>query len=210
MAPSPAFVVGLTGGLASGKSSVARLFAALGVPVVDADEVAREVVEPGRPALAAIRKRFGDEVLDAQGRLDRAGMRRRVFADASARAELEAIVHPHIRESMDRRLAAADGPYAIAMIPLLLETGQAERFDCVLVVDTSRETQISRARTRDGSSQRTLEGILAAQMDRDARLARADDVIHNDGDIDELRAQVERLHARYLAKAARLRAGRHQ
>lgn len=210
MSQSPAFVVGLTGGIASGKSTVARLFAALGVPVVDADEVAREVVEPGRPALAAIRERFGEGVLDAQGRLDRPGMRRRIFADASARADLESILHPRIRERMDRRLAEADAPYAIAMIPLLLETGQAQRFACVLVVDAPRDAQISRARSRDGSSQDTLEGILAAQMDRDTRLARADDVIHNDGDVEELRTQVQRLHERYLAKAARLRADHHQ
>ena len=122
-------------------------------------------------------------------------------------------IDPHLYKASEgdmRRLAAADGPYAIAMIPLLLETGQAERFACVLVVDAPREAQLNRARNRDGRSQDTLEGILAAQMDRDTRLARADDVIHNDGDIEELRAQVERLHARYLAKAARLRAGHHQ
>jgi dephospho-CoA kinase len=137
-------------------------------------------------------------------------MRRLVFADEAARSGLEAILHPLIRERMEQRLAQADAIYAIAMIPLLLETGQAKRFHRVLVVDAPREAQIRRARTRDGSSQDTLEGILAAQMDRDTRLARADDIIHNDGGIDDLKAQVEHLHERYLAEAARLRADRHQ
>ena len=210
MPTRPAFIVGLTGGIASGKSTVGRLFSSLGVIVVDADAVAREVVEPGGPALEAITARFGSDVLDAEGRLDRAGMRRRIFADSKARADLEAILHPRIRERMDAQLDAARSPYAIAMIPLLLETAQEDRFHRILVVDTPRDTQIHRARARDGSTLETLEGILEAQVDRNTRLRRADDVIHNDADMEHLRAQVQRLHERYLAEAVRLRADHHQ
>lgn len=203
---APAFIVALTGGIASGKSTVARLFEALRVPVVDADAVAREVVAPGTTALDAVRARFGDEMIGTDGQLDRARLRARVFADASARKDLEAILHPHIRCIMEQRLRAARAPYAIAMIPLLLETGQQDRYDRVLVVDVSRHTQLQRAGARDGTSRETLQGILAAQIDRDQRLALADDVIDNEGGPQALRAQVERLHASYLARAARLRA----
>ncbi len=201
-------IVGLTGGIASGKSTAARLFQRLGVPVVDADQIARDVVEPGEPALEAIRERFGDGVLDARGALDRARLRECVFADPAARADLEDILHPRIREVMDARLAALDTPYAIAMIPLLLETGRAARVDRVLVVDLPREAQVARARARDGSTRETVEGILDAQVDRDTRLARADDVIVNDGPPEALRPQVERMHERYLELAARLRPDR--
>lgn len=210
MSDAPALVVGLTGGIASGKSTVARLFESLGVPVVDADAIAREVVEPGSPALEAVRERFGDGVLDAAGRLDRAALRRRVFRDGAAREALEAILHPRIRERMDQRLARIAAPYAIAMIPLLLETGQQGRFDRILVVDTPREEQIRRAQARDGSAREVIEGILDAQADRDTRLRKADDVIHNDGTPQALRAQVEHLHRSYLARAARLRADPHR
>jgi len=206
----PALVVGLTGGIASGKSTVARLFQALGVPVIDADQAARDAVAPGSEGLAAIRERFGDEMLGPDGTLDRTRMRRCVFADDAARHALEAIVHPEVRRLMDRRLAAADAPYAISMVPLLLETGQADRVDRVLVVDTPPAKQIARARARDGSSLEVIEGILRAQASRDARLARADDVIHNDDSPAGLESQVERLHRRYLDLAARLRADPHQ
>ena len=203
---APSLIVGLTGGIASGKSTVARLFAQLGVPVVDADAVAREVVAPGCEALQAIRARFGDQVLSADGQLNRARLRALVFADESARKDLERLVHPHVRRIMAQRLRAADAPYAIAMVPLLLETGMQDRYQRVLVVDVSRATQLERARDRDGSSSETLQGILEAQLDRDSRLALADDVIDNEGVPQDLAAQVERLHAYYLAMAARLRA----
>ena len=206
----PALVVGLTGGLASGKSTVARLFRALGVPVIDADEAAREAVAPGSDGLAAIRERFGDEVLGPDGALDRVRMRQRVFADEEARRALEAIVHPAVRRIMDARLAACAAPYAISMVPLLIETGQADRVDRVLVVDTPPAKQIERARARDGSSRDVIEGILRAQASRDARLARADDVIHNEDSPAALQPQVERLHRSYLGLAARLRADPHQ
>jgi len=203
---APSLIVGLTGGIASGKSTVARLFQDLGIPVVDADAVAREVVAPGTAALDAIRKRFGEQMIGDDGQLDRAGLRAQVFADATARRDLESILHPSIRRIMERRLRAARAPYAIAMVPLLLETGQQDRYGRVLVVDVSRETQLQRAGARDGTCRETLEGILAAQLERERRLALADDVIDNEGGPRELRAQVERLHSFYLAQAARLRA----
>jgi dephospho-CoA kinase len=202
----PTLIVGLTGGIASGKSTVAALFRSLGVPVVDADEAAREAVAPGSEGLAAVRAHFGDEVLAPDGTLDRARMRRLVFADPQARRALEAIVHPEVRRIMDARLACADAPYAISMVPLLLETGQEHGVDRVLVVDLSPQEQVARARTRDGSSREVLEGVLRAQVDRETRLRLADDVIHNDGPPDVLRTQVEALHHRYLELAARLRA----
>ena len=205
----PALIVGLTGGIASGKSTVARLFRCLGVPVVDADEAAREAVAPGSAGLAAVRARFGDGVLAEDGSLDRAGMRRLVFADPEARRDLEAIVHPEVRRIMSARLAAEEAPYAISMVPLLLETGQERSVDRVLVVDLAPEEQLARASERDGGSREVLEGVLRAQVDRETRLRRADDVIHNDGPPAALRAQVEALHRRYLGLAGRLRADPH-
>jgi dephospho-CoA kinase len=203
----PALIVGLTGGIASGKSTVAQLFRSLGVPVVDADEAARKAVAPGSEGLAAVRERFGDSVLAQDGTLDRVRMRRLVFANPSARRALEAIVHPEVRRIMDAQLISADAPYAISMIPLLLETGQERRVDRVLVVDLPAEAQVARATARDSSSSpETLEGVLRAQVDRETRLRRADDVIHNDGPPEALRPQVEALHRRYLELAARLRA----
>lgn len=203
---APSLIVGLTGGIASGKSTVAHLFEQRGVPVVDADAVAREVVAPGTPALQAIRARFGERIIGADGALDRARLRAEVFADRHAREDLEAILHPRIRRVMAQRLRAACAPYAIAMIPLLLETGQQDRYQRVLVVDVSRETQLRRASERDDTSRETLQGILDAQLDRDRRLALADDVIDNDSDPQHLPAQVDRLHQAYLDLAARLRA----
>ena len=203
-------VIGLTGGIASGKSTVARLFQTLGAPVVDADRVARDVVAPGTPGLAAVRERFGESVIDSEGALDRARLRERVFADASARADLEAILHPRIRQRMDAILDAMDAPYAIAMIPLLLEADQHTRVDRVLVVDAPAELQIARARARDGSPLATLEAILAAQTDRASRLDSADDVIRNDAGPEALEPQVRKLHRDYLALAARLRARSHR
>ena len=201
--PRPALVVGLTGGIASGKSTVGRLFEAHGVVVVDADQLAREVVAPGSDGLAAVCARFGEDVLDADGALDRSRMRERVFSDPRARADLEAIIHPRVRAAMDERLAEARSAYAMAMIPLLLETGQQQRFDRILVVDVPRDLQIARVQARDGSTLQVVEGILAAQVDRDHRLSVADDVISNDADLASLEAAVARLHERYLALATR-------
>lgn len=206
----PALVVGLTGGLASGKSTVARLFEELGAPVIDADAIAREVVAPGEPALDAIRACFGNEMLNSDGSLDRARLREAVFSSPDQRRALEKILHPRIRARMNERLAALDAPYAILMVPLLLETGQDATVDRVLVVDAPRALQLERARARDGSRANTLEGILQAQLNRETRLDRADDVIVNDGSMEALRADVRRLHEVYRAPGSRLRVPKHQ
>lgn len=202
--------IGLTGGLASGKSTVGRLFEKLGVPIIDADKVARDIVAPESPALQAIVEHFGATILDDAGALDRARLREVVFAHEDERLQLEAILHPLIQQEMGRRLRELDVPYAISIIPLLLENNQGGRFDRILVVDTLPCKQLARAHARDGSTPDTLQGILDAQMDRDTRLAQADDVIHNDNGVQELRPQVELLHERYLALAARLRADPHR
>ena len=202
--------IGLTGGLASGKSTVGRLFEKLGVPIIDADKVARDIVAPGSPALQAIVEHFGATILDHTGALNRARLREVVFAHADKRRQLEAILHPRIQQEMTKQLRELDAPYAISIVPLLFESNQGRRFDRILVIDTLPCKQLARAQARDGSTPDTLQGILDAQIDRDTRLAQADDVIHNDNGIQELRPQVELLHERYLALAARLRAERHR
>ncbi len=201
--------VALTGGIASGKSAVAALFEARGVPVVDSDAIAREIVAPGSPALEAIRRRFGERILQGDGTLDRRALREQVFADPVARRDLEAITHPAIRARMQEWSQAVTGPYQIHMIPLLVESGGRRDFDRVLVVDCPEELQIQRVMQRDGVDANSARNILAAQASRAARLAIADDVIVNDGDRDKLSHDVDALHQRYLqlsvyaAKAAR-------
>lgn len=204
--PGRRFRVGLTGGIASGKSAVASFFATLGVPVIDTDEIARAVVTPGEPLLARIVERFGPEVLSAGGALDRRRLRDIVFADAGARADLERLLHPAIRAEMERRSAVAGGPYQVIAIPLLVETNARGNLDRVLVVDCSEELQLRRLQARDGATRAQAEAILAAQATRERRLAAADDVISNEGELSALRDQVERLHARYLELAAAGRA----
>lgn len=193
--------IGLTGGIACGKTTVANLFAALGVTLVDTDLLAREVVAPGSPLLEQIAARFGPAILTADGSLDRRELRSRVFAAPAERAWLEALTHPAIRALTDDRSALAPGPYTIVAIPLLVETGAAPRFDRVLVVDCDPALQLARLTARDGTTQEEASRILAAQAPRSARLAAADDVIHNDGDIAALRDQVERLHRQYVQAA---------
>jgi len=196
------FRVGLTGGVASGKTTVARLFEALGVPVIDTDQLAREVVAPGQPLLARIAERFGNAILAPDGSLDRGALRSIVFADPAARAALEQMTHPAIQALLEQRSAAAGGPYQIHVIPLLVETGaQRKRVDRVLVVDCSEELQIRRLQARDGSTLEQARSILAAQVSREARLAVADDIIVNEGELGPLRDQVAALHARYLQLA---------
>ena len=203
------FRMALTGGIASGKSAVATLFEARGVPVVDSDVIAREIVAPGTPALDAIRVRFGDAVLLPDGSLDRRALREQVFADPAARRDLEAITHPAIRERMQAWSRTAAGPYQIHMIPLLAEGGGRRDFNRVLVVDCPEELQIQRVMQRDGVDANSARNVLAAQASRAERLAIADDVIVNDGDRDKLSQDVDALHRRYLqlsvyaAKAAR-------
>jgi dephospho-CoA kinase len=196
------FRVALTGGIASGKSTVADLFAALGVPVIDTDVIAREVVEPGRPALAQVAEAFGRDVLDADGRLDRKRMRERIFADADARRRLEAILHPAIRAEMERQSRAAGGPYQVLVIPLLTEGGRRDHVDRVLLVDVPEELQIQRVMWRDGVSHDQAQASLNAQATRAQRLAVADDVLRNTGRVDDLREQVAELHQQFLRLAA--------
>jgi dephospho-CoA kinase len=204
-APHP-LLIALTGGIASGKTAVAELFAAHGVPVIDTDQIARDIVEPGTPTLARLVEEFGTDILDASGRLDRATMRQRVFADPEQRKRLEAIMHPAIRAELDRRSAEAGGAYQIHVIPLLVEAGRTASYDRVLVVDCPEEEQIRRLMARDGSSEAEARRILAAQAPREQRLDVADDVIENTGTLEELRQFVETLHMNYLMIAERLRA----
>jgi dephospho-CoA kinase len=196
------FRVALTGGIASGKSTVAGLFAALGVPVIDTDVIAREVVEPGQQALTQVAEAFGADVLDADGRLDRKRMRERIFADADARRRLEAILHPAIRAETERQSQAAGGPYQVLVIPLLAEGGRRDHVDRVLLVDVPEELQIQRVMWRDGVSHGDAQASLNAQATRAQRLAMADDVLRNTGRVDDLREQVAGLHQQFLRLAA--------
>ena len=203
----PAFKVGLTGGIASGKSTVAGLFSVLGVPLIDTDQIAREVVQPGSSVLAAIVTRFGPQVLQADGSLDRRQLRTLVFADDRARADLEALTHPAIAHETQLRSNAATGPYLLIAVPLLAEKQLAHRYDRVLVVDCDRSLQWQRLTLRDRISPQQAEAMLAAQAGREQRLAIADDVIVNNGSLTELIPQVETLHRRYQQLANLPRTG---
>jgi len=198
----PPLRVALTGGIASGKTTVADLFAARGVPVIDTDVIARDVVEPGTPALAAVVEAFGIEVLGADGRLDRRRMRERIFSDAGARRRLEGILHPAIRAEMARRSLAAGGPYQVLVIPLLAEGGRRDHVDRVLLVDVPEELQVERLMLRDGVSREQATASLGAQAGRAARLAIADDVIVNTGRADDLDHEVTALDVKYRKLAA--------
>jgi dephospho-CoA kinase len=193
--------IGLTGGIASGKSTVADLFAALEVPVIDTDKIAREVVEPGQPPLEKLVERFGAGILTPDGHLDRPKLREIVFSDPRARADLEALTHPAIGSAVEAMAAAAGGPYQILVIPLLVEKGLGKRLDRVLAVDCPESLQLQRLQARDGSSAAQAQAILDAQASRTARLKAADDVIRNESDVADLRQQVEALHRRYLELA---------
>jgi dephospho-CoA kinase len=197
--------IGLTGGIASGKSTVAERFVELGVPVIDADEIARAVVLPGQPGLARVVETFGVGVLSADGQLDRRALRNQVFSDPASRKELEAILHPLIRAEMERRAAAAGGDiYVVMAIPLLVESGGRDRVDRILVVDVDEGLQLQRVMARDSSTIEEAGAILAAQASRAVRLKAADDVLVNSGTVSELRQAVDRLHGRYLGLAASL------
>ncbi len=202
MSGSRPFVVALTGGIASGKTAVSTAFARLGVPVLDADLIAREVVEPGQPALAAVVAAFGDGILAPDGRLDRQRLRARIFADPAARQRLEAILHPAIRQAFAAASAVAGGPYQVHAIPLLVESGRADQYDRVLVVDCPREMQLSRLLARDGETAERAAAILAAQASREARRAVATDLIENTGSLAELEQSVAALHRQFLELAA--------
>ena len=189
--------IGLTGGIGSGKSTVADLFAARNVPVLDADRIARDLVEPGQPALLAIIERFGAEILKDQ-RLDRERLRQIVFAVPEERRWLEALLHPRVYAEMERRIAELSAPYCLLAIPLLLETGQRDFVDRLLVVDCPVDIQRQRVLARDGSDAAQIERMLAAQIGRPERLAAADDIIENAGTLAELAEPVEKLHRLYL------------
>ena len=193
--------IGLTGGIASGKSQVAEMFAGLGVPIVDTDRIAREVVEPGTPGFTAVRAAFGKGILAADGSLDRAKLRNLVFDDSAARGRLERILHPLIRAATLAGLATIDAPYAIVVVPLLLETDFAALVERILVVDCPREMQLERLMRRDSMTRPRAVSVLAAQIERTARLDAADDVIDNSGTLEHTRVQVAALHARYLELA---------
>jgi dephospho-CoA kinase len=194
--------VGLTGGIASGKTTVASLFAARGVPVIDTDEISRAVVAPGQPALETIARQFGSKILDPDGGLDRRRARELIFGDPARRRQLESILHPIILRELKRLSALAGGPYQILVIPLLVEGGLEGDVDRVLVVDASPERQVERLLQRDAENPQQAQAMIAAQAQRQTRLAKADDVITNDGTLAELESQVERLHQRYLGLAS--------
>ena len=197
------YVVAITGGIGSGKTTVANQFAALGIEVVDADLIAREVVEPGTPALAAIASHFGPGILDEQGRLDRRALRERIFSDPAAKSWLNALLHPIIRSEMLHQCAAANSPYCLLVVPLLVENRLTELADRVLVIDVDEATQIERTCHRDGVSREQAQAILASQASRSERLAMADDVLDNQsGTTETIRARILALHETYLAFAS--------
>jgi dephospho-CoA kinase len=193
--------IGLTGGIGSGKTTVADCFAELGIELVDADLAAREVVKPGSPALAEIAARFGEEILLADGSLDRAALRAIVFADQEQRLWLEALLHPLINALLRQQLEACQSDYCLLVSPLLLETSQKELVDRIVVIDVSEQTQLTRTMARDGSDEQTIRGIIAAQIDRQSRLQAADDIIDNEKSVSALKQQVQALHEHYLQLA---------
>ena len=190
--------IGLTGGIASGKSLVADLFGELGADVIDTDTLARDVAEPGQPALQEIIARFGDSVRNTDGGLNRRALRALVFADDRARHDLEAILHPRIRAEVNKRVDASQAPYQLIVVPLLAETGYQDFVERVVVVDCPEATQLERLMQRDGETEDSARRILNAQADREERLSLADDVIDNSGSREETARQVRRLHRNYL------------
>ncbi|HGY4227891.1 TPA: dephospho-CoA kinase [Citrobacter amalonaticus] len=196
------YTVALTGGIGSGKSTVANAFADLGIQIIDADIIARQVVEPGKPALDAIAAHFGPELIAADGTLHRRLLRERIFADPQEKAWLSALLHPLIQQETQRQLQQATSAYVLWVVPLLVENGLYRQANRVLVVDVTPETQLARTMQRDDVTRAHVEEILAAQATREARLAVADDVIDNNGAPDSIMSDVARLHARYLQLAS--------
>jgi len=193
--------VGLTGGIGSGKTTVAGLFNALGVPVIDADTIAHTLTQPGTEATAEIFSAFGPEIADGD-KINRSRLAERVFADPAARQRLETILHPRIRKAIQDQLKQLKGPYCVLVIPLLLETRQQDLVDRILVVDAEEQTQIQRVMERDGRSENEVWQILQAQVSREERLAVADDCLENDGDLEQLKSRVQELHEQYLKLSA--------
>lgn len=196
------FILGLTGGIGSGKSAASAFFRDAGIAVVDADMVAREVVEPGEPAWSAIKERFGNDAINEDNTLNRAWLRQKVFSEPEERRWLEGQTHPRIRDRITEQLAAAKSPYAILESPLLFESGQYELVTSTLVVDVPEQLQVERACNRDGNDPEQIKRIIAAQLPRRERLQRADQVVDNSGSLDELHKQLSALHATYLAASS--------
>jgi len=191
-------VIGLTGGIGSGKSTVADLFAKRSIPVIDADQIAKTLTEPQQPAFTAIIEHFSTDLLQQDGTLDRKKLRQIIFADVKERAWLEKLLHPLIRQSIEMQIQRLTAPYCIVMIPLLLEVGPYAFLDRILVIDTTEDMQLNRVAARDKAEKQHIEAILNTQLKRDERLAKADDVIKNDGVFADLIPQVEKLHNIYL------------
>ncbi|MDK9355248.1 dephospho-CoA kinase [Lelliottia sp. V106_10] len=196
------YIVALTGGIGSGKSTVADAFSRLGIAIIDADIIARQVVEPHTPGLHAISAHFGQSVINADGTLNRRLLRERIFSQPAEKAWLNALLHPMIHQETQRQIAGSTSPYVLWVVPLLVENQLQHKADRILVIDVSPETQLQRTMLRDNVSREHAEQILAAQATREARLAVADDVIDNDGAPDRIASDVARLHAQYLTYAA--------
>jgi len=192
-------VIGLTGGIGSGKSTVAEIFKSLGVPIIDMDRIARQIVEPDQPALTQIKQLFGEDIVDVNGQLNRQQLSKIIFDSAEQRHQLEAILHPLIRQETDRQLAELKAPYCIVVIPLLLESEQRSLVERVLVVDVPESLQITRTMQRDDISATQVRKILAAQVGRDSRLNAADDVIDNSAELDDVHRRVNELDQQYRA-----------
>ena len=199
--PKERYVVGITGGIGSGKSAVTDYLETKGITIVDADKVARVVVEPGTAGLEAISEYFGKDILLPNGALDRAALRKVVFNNPDERKVLEGITHPRIREEIARQLSEATSPYVVLASPLLLESGQNSFADYIVVVDVPESVQLSRTMARDDNSEQLVKSIMAVQLDRETRLSRADTAISNDGSLDELYTRVDVLHDDLLMRA---------
>jgi dephospho-CoA kinase len=195
--------IGLTGGIASGKSTVAKMFADLGVPVIDTDIIAREVVQAGEPALDEIRARFGEQVIDSSGTLDRSALRKLIFSDTDARLDLETILHPRIGAETRRQSAVASGPYQLIVVPLLIGSQLMQFVDRILVVDCDEDTQVQRLMARDAETIEQARRMLSAQASRQERLAAADDVISNDQSLAAIRTQVMELDRKFRQEPRR-------
>ncbi|MEH0832047.1 dephospho-CoA kinase [Pectobacterium cacticida] len=196
------YIIALTGGIGSGKTTVANEFAKLGATIVDADIIARQLVEPGKPSLDAIKLRFGNRILTADGSLDRAALRQRIFSSPEEKQWLNSLLHPLIHQETQAQFQAASTPYILWVVPLLVENGLQQQAQRVLVVDVDSATQLERTMARDGITRQQAENILAAQATREQRLAYADDIIDNSRGSDALAPQVIKLHRHYLALAA--------
>lgn len=199
---TPALCIGLTGGIGSGKSAASGVFQSLGVPLIDADDVSRQVVSPGLPALKEIIEHFGTDVVDEHGELDRRCMRQIVFNDEQARGKLESIIHPRVYEEIRKFVETVSFPYCIISSPLLIEKQDHYNLDRILVIDTPESLQLARASKRDNSNEEDIEKIIHSQIPRQTRLQAADDIIVNDSDLEFLQSQVNSMHDKYLALAA--------